>query len=468
MAANVDSIIKMMVEKKRMFFALMDRQKEAGHQPNEFSIRTYKRALQMAAEQETDNADKGAVYNTLSHENLIDFGLAYDLNGLAGTFLVKSWVVEMLRELDHKRMVSLPEATFETMRTTLMTLASRVTDPSLDWSDSQDSAENIDNISRVTGEVLDKLNSNVQALEGHADKLGEVAKSEQFYEMDHGARQLRALQEIERIYLRNVIPTLSFLNPNADMQTAVDSLNRISEALKANGRSKEYTATRRVIFAFKAIGVRVKKIEVGLKGYLPMLQSQRELYDAIEKRFNRLHQLVVERMNGREYGATVNAANSRLPDYESLAGLKVYRNAILGKPFNMMLGEGRLYIDSYLLAKVDENAMDRLDEPPSYIAPPPIDDQSRAHREILVNLMALMRKFVLPESNDDMIKALHNYLDSDLPGYTLPYVFEALPLLPVAEGRRLTYSTGITKAMIIQGEYCLRYYPRFYKTSEGA
>jgi hypothetical protein len=332
MPANVDSIINMVVEKKLMFFDLMDHQKDAGLQANEFSLSAYEKALEKTALLEKEHANQGSVYNTLSFQNLSEFGLAYDFNNRTRTFLVKNWFVEMLRELDHKRMISLPEASFETMRSTLKGLAHKLSDPSIDWkSSNEDVVEEIDNISRVSGDILDKLNSNVQALEGQAEKLSEIAKNDRFYELDHGTRQLKALEEIERIYIRNVLPTLSFLNPNTDMQSAIESLNRMSDVFKKNNFYKEYADTRRVIFALRSIGERVNAIEIGLKGYLPMLQSQRELYDAIEKRFNRLHGMVVARMNGREYGSTVNTSNSQMEDYKGLSGLKSYRSSINGK-----------------------------------------------------------------------------------------------------------------------------------------
>ena len=262
--------------------------------------------------------------------------------------------------------------------------------------------------------------------------------------------------------MRNVLPTLSFLNPNTDMQSAIESLNRISDVFKAKGFYKEYADTRRVIFALRYIGERVNDIETGLKGYLPMLQSQRELYNAIEKRFNRLHRMVVVRMNGREYGSTINANNSEMEDYQGLSGLKSYRSSINGKLFNMVFGESRLFIDSYLLANVDEAGTHSTDQEPKFISPPPIDYRSRAHKGIMKQLMARMRKFELPRPDEDMIEALHAYLSICLDGYSLPYVFEALPLLPVDAHCSLNKRTGIHMSIITQDKYYLSYYPRYY------
>ena len=460
MPANISATIKKIIEFQDLFFEMLDDQAKESIGYEGFLLPRYKYAMNRFAETIPEKSDKDAFYDTLGFSNLRQCELVVEFDNHSGRFFLKQWLIDMLRELDSRRMLSLPEATLESMRLSLATLSTKMKDPISSWhEDTQDGIEFRRHTVNLTGQVLSTIVSNIQALKGQSTSLAEIAKDASFFSLNHAQRQMKALNEIEHIYLRNVIPTLAFLNPYATDESAITALNDISKQFTSKQRHSELATIRRRLFALAKCSREVQNIQTNLKDYLPLLESQRRIYDRIEERFNKLKNVVVEKMSGRKSGSRITPSDLISEDMKPISGLKVFNSSFSGTRLNMITGQGRLHIDEYIRVKGEDFDSTEVKEF-VYLTPPAIDYTSRMHARIMQRLSLRMANFSMPDPDVELFGALHEYLVEKLNGYTLSYLIEAASLLPVKPSQVHQF-TETTRTHLEHGKYRLSYYPRY-------
>lgn len=445
MAVHANGVLRAILDSPEIFFQMMDyAEQTTGIGSEEFSVSYYDHVLGQTLKRmsPTDSQRAAAALNiaNLNHAGLLEYEDEH-----RDRFLLKPFVIEMLRHLDKSRLKELSDSDLENLRVQLDHARAALKDPKLYWSkDNPDFVETLSTVFTTVRNVVSRIKQNVEALRGQSMKLAELAEDTA---SENRTTQLAAtLEQIFQINSRHIEPTLLFLNPSIDWkgkQPPMQILKDIVEEFETRKWRNEYGTTNRAYLSILGYADQVGIIRRGLDTYLQLYGRQRKVYNNIESRYNDLLDRVRAMHDGKAK-FRLKSSDEHFSLAAAFFGLKDYR---VGGAARINWPEGNIspYLEEYLRVRHDRaqaqtaTLVDASDIPNSDIDRDP-GSQRMEH-------IAAVAKEIKLRPRADIYSQIHNSLSRSLDGYRLPELLEAMHFTPGAEhtvllSRRKTLTHG--------------------------
>lgn len=462
MAVNANATLRVILDHPEIFFAMMDyAEGSTGRGDEEFSVAYYNHVVDETIKRSSADAAR-RIREALAIPNLDHAGLLDYEDGKHDTFLLKPFVVEMLRHLDKSRLKELSDSDLENLRAQLINLLDLLKAPDLMWFD--DDARFTETIATVFDTVrttLSRVKQNIEALRGQSLTLAEMVEK-----AEGASRTLQVTKALDKIYqinTRHIEPTLLFLNPTIDWKgkgnlAPMAVIGEILKQLRVRKRHAEYAVVNRAYLNILGYAEQISSIRRGLDSYLQLYDDQRKVYNNIEARYNDLLERVTALDNGKSR-YRLKSTDEHFKLANGFIGLKDYRgtfSARLNWPdsgADQALAEfKRVRLES----EKEKNPELRDTTPATGSA------QKRSHSERLKRISAVAKKIRLNEG-EDVYKVADIALNNDLEDYALSDLIDAVPFIKEAKGN---ISLG-RRVSLTRGNRRLDYFERIYNVNTG-
>lgn len=442
METNGQNTLIMIFQHVDIFFTMLDHYSSRGKSILGFSISAYENVLINYVEHKiVDKNDRRRIISALSIRNMQLCGLLSFVNDNKGLFALQKCLLQTIQNLDSKRIRELGQPDLDIIYAQVKTLHDYFLSKNGSFNHGdQELQENLAALTDTMQEIFSKIDHNVRALDGSSKRLSEIVDSHDFNQKIPTEQVKRALDEIIRIYRRNIKPTLTFLNEKAMAEdaSAMYLIRRIRESLEKTTFHKELNNIAIIEMKLLSYAEVINDIRKKLRRYVDMSASQRKLYDNIEARFNEINKIVIDLLDVKLTGKQLSTDHSIFDPSRIFLGLTSWTRTNLTAPTIELPGDfnGEMALE-YIRTKLDRtDALAAAKRPPS---PKPLNSAANfARRKRVMHIKDAMKSF---ESNifiEDLYLAIHEHLKITLKDYELKDIYDALPFLGRALNKKQT------------------------------
>ena len=439
MIVALDRTLILLIEHKDMMFQLIDYmdQNQRKDLPTEVFFNSIRSKLEsMGSKKESDRLN-----DAFDLANLIKIGIVSEFNKSRGTIAFQPTVLEIFRLFDKERVRGLRSAELEDIRKQLENAYEQLEALSF-AEDDLAFLEQHDHLFDLLRRVNSKIQNNTDYLQYEADRLSKRLDHDQALLSLHESRQHREmLVQVKRIYDREIIPTLEFLNTREYSKakaplTIIDDISRLYDRRGYEDDSYYIDQYKLSILShYKA----VEKVKQALQRYLHQERRHRLTYDAIEKAYLNLQTLAqntfTESLKGRYIFKSW--------DSESLYfnGLKTHA---AGQEARIEWHERKhlIYFNEYL---VSQNARKRSDNS-AEIKTFENKQQNDRHNMIKRRIEQVVESFELKPPVDDLYVILHQLLEENLQeDYQLNYLLYGVSCFKQRYGKKFSIQLSFNR-----------------------
>lgn len=462
MPVNANATLRVILDYPDIFFTMMDyAEGNPDRSDEEFSVAYYHHVVDETISR--CNADaarrirEALAISNLDHAGLLDFE-----DSKHDTFLLKPFVIEMLRHLDKSRLKELSDSDLENLRAQLISLLEMLKAPDLMWFDDDPSfTETMNTVFNTVRTTLSRVKQNIEALRAQSLALAELV------EKAEGASRTqqvtKALDKIYQINTRHIEPTLLFLNPTINWKgkgnlAPMAVFGEILKQLRARKRHAEYTVVNRAYLNILGYAEQVSSIRRGLDSYLQLYDDQRKIYNNVEARYNDLLEKVTALDNGKSR-YRLKSTDTHFDRAKGFIGLKDYRSTFSAR-LNWPASDADAALDEFKRVRLEtekEKNPELRDTTPANEGKP-----KRSHSERLKRISLIARKITL-RPGDDVYLVADTALNNGMADYTLSDLIDAIPFIKDAKG----HVTLGRKVSLTRGNKRLDYFERIYNSSTG-
>ena len=432
MIVALDRTLILLIEHKDMMFQLIDYmdQNQRKDLPTEVFFNSIRSKLEsMGSKKESDRLN-----DAFDLANLIKIGIVSEFNKSRGTIAFQPTVLEIFRLFDKERVRGLRSAELEDIRKQLENAYEQLEALSF-AEDDLAFLEQHDHLFDLLRRVNSKIQNNTDYLQYEADRLSKRLDHDQALLSLHESRQHREmLVQVKRIYDREIIPTLEFLNTREYSKakaplTIIDDISRLYDRRGYEDDSYYIDQYKLSILShYKA----VEKVKQALQRYLHQERRHRLTYDAIEKAYLNLQTLAqntfTESLKGRYIFKSWDS------DALYFNGLKTHA---AGQEARIEWHERKhlIYFNEYL---VSQNARKRSDNS-AEIKTFENKQQSDRHNMIKRRIEQVVESFELKPPVDDLYVILHQLLEENLQeDYQLNYLLYGVSCFKQRYGKKFS------------------------------
>lgn len=291
MNVALDRTLILLIENKNIMFRLIDYmdQNQRKDLPAEvFFNSIHAQLASMGSKKETDRLN-----DAFELGNLIKTGIVSEFNKSRGTIAFQPAVLDIFRLFDKERVRGLRSADLENIRIQLENAYRQL--ETLSFADDNIAfLEQHDHLFDLLRRVNSQIQNNTAHLQHEADRLSKrLDHDEALLSLDKSRQQREILTQVRKIYDREIIPTLEFLNAREYSKTQapltiIDEIIRLY-ALRGYEDDSYYIDQYKlsILSHYKA----VEKVKQALQRYLHQERRHRLTYDAIEKAYLDLQSL---------------------------------------------------------------------------------------------------------------------------------------------------------------------------------
>lgn len=427
MPVNAQVTLQRILDNPKIFFDLLDHAAERdGYGNEEFSISVYNHVLSTAISRK-EGLDKQRLVEALNLDNLEYSGLLDCYDERSDRFLLKPFVVSMIRHLDSGRLKELTDADLENLRVQLLHLRDTLKDPTFMWyEENSNFIETRNTVISTVRNAASRIKENIAALRGQSQKLAEIVETAG----GEGGRTLQvasALDQIHQITVRHIEPTLRFLDPNGDwkgmyIDAPMKIINEVLTLFEAHDLTTEYGSINRVYLLLHVYAEEISEIRRSLDSYLYLRDRQRQVYERIEQRYNTLLALVQGKHDGKK-GRLLSPLDPHFAAAGNLLGMKDYKSGF-SQRLNLPEKNLKPAMEEFLRAK--RSAYEARAEKAFREAPTSHTRNSRQQRQRFTQIANVAKNIAL-RPHQDVYEQIHSTLIDELDGYQLPELIEALP-----------------------------------------
>ncbi|CAA0096245.1 Uncharacterised protein [BD1-7 clade bacterium] len=405
-----DRLIQLVLDYKEVFYTLIDYldSKSTNNEiPQYLYIQEYNRII-VTSENEK-------AIRTLSLESLHKNGIIAHLDNQTGTLTLQSFVIEMIRFIDKKRIRELSQVDFELIRKTMQDLCEKfdnrltISPTHSDYDEARITLfETIDN-------TLSRIQQNIEALTANTDDLG--ARYDDIDKQGFNSTDsMKLLDDAGNLYERFIQPCLEFLSPSIGMKqgqnTFTHSMERLSELHVNRGEPEIGERLRYKLTAIRSFYKDISEIEKRVKRYYRSLSEERLRYNAIEKAYNKLLESVTELRHGKLRGIRLPGNAEVFQDSTVFTGLKRQLNNQEGR-LNWYDDNNALRLDEWITSALDKEV---VTEDVTLIAVENTTDITEERYHMIMKL-CMAKKW--PPSDEDFVAYCHRWLSNELEDYHL-------------------------------------------------
>lgn len=427
MIVSTDRTLIAMIEHKQVFLDLIDYLDEQ-EEGEEIPVSVYYERVRSLINSIEEERDQKRLRQVFEIENLQQAGLLVDHDRHRSVISFASFVTDMFRHFDNGRLRELSSEQLEALRTDQNLSLERLKDCQI-----LPGNEKFDDLLVVIFERLRasqaRIKQNVSSLQGQAERLSKIVESHNLSDLEQTRKTQKALEEINRIYQKHVLPTLQFLNERENLKQGLPALTAVDEIASVLETAGLPTISQRVLYAKNSIRSYAKDVEAirkTLERYVRQSNRQRHQYDCIEAAFNNLRDEFQQLHDGKLNNKYLNSDAEVFRAGRMFSGLKKQR-------FEAKLDWHEIdhaqCFDEHLrveLPKLKEKQQ-------KVLATFSVDDVRDKHeRDLMIKkrkIQYLMSDCDIPTSHIDIHQYVHEYLQEKLEEYSLGDLLEGISWL---------------------------------------
>lgn len=428
MKTNKQNTIVLIFQNVEIFYHLIDYQNEHSKSTLGFPIALYEQVLAAyLSERIIDVNDRKRILSALSLHNLKQSELLSYIDDSKGIFTIQNELLFLIKSIDSTRIRELGQPDLDIIYSQIRTLYDYFVQEKGNYSHhNHEFMENLNTLVDTMQDIFSKIAHNVRALEGSSKRLSEIVESHSFERQTPTEQVQKAIEEITIIYQRNIQPTLAFLNEKAMTpdSSAMFLIRKIREILGKTTFYEESDTIATIEMRLLSFVDVITNIRRKLHRYIEMSRKQRALYDAVEKRFNILHKLVVDQLDSKLTGKMLSSQHEFFNEATIFSQLNYWsRSSLIKKLMEFPEDFSRAEVSEYIRGKLQR--ADALGDK-KHLPPKPRSDFKieRQKRKRVENIRRLMMAFTLTESSD-LYQTLHHYLSQKLTDYSLKDIYDA-------------------------------------------
>ena len=360
MFASTDISLISLIENKQVIYAVVDYMDK--HSTELVDEAVYIQAVRQLIQSKSRKTEQQRLAKTFDLDNLISAGLVIEVDKATRNILFHAAVIEVFRLFDSKRLRELTNADLEELSARLDNAGEGLLKHIS--AATEDLDEHIEMVFLLLSDISSKLQTNTRSLQSKAQNLAEAIDAA----IDTGTdssllndirQKHQTLAEIQKIYQRNILPMLEFLNEY--------------EQIKGLSPLKKITAIHNIFndFSYTDEAYRVQQYKIAITTHYKTIESisqllerysrqeklYRQQYNSIETAYLLLLESAAQLSDGKLNTQYFHDEDPVFNHSDALFGLKHYR-AAQRSLINWADINHRAYLDEYLL-----NAQQRqLDE----------------------------------------------------------------------------------------------------------
>ena len=452
-------VLKQLIDHRQLFTQLIAYIEENDGDV-EIPIRLYRSMVRHAVEAEATHGTElecQRIRYTLAEDNLLRERLIVRIDQARGTLVLAPFVVDMLRHFDVSRMRGLSQAELEDLRDGLNQSLSALQRLPLDF-DNDDFTDALRLLRRRIQDTLGKMQESIAALESQGGHLAELVEQQDMGSVEGASETRKALEHINRIYQRHILPALEFLDPKTRFKQGVPAVTAIRRVAQLTEDSAFPSLTEELLLSANAIQSYVKDIDAlrrSLERYVRQDRHQREQYDCIERAFNALKVATEERHDDSFRNKYIPVRHPAIQSPGTFLGIKRMRFARLDWHDIDHRADIEEFTDrriAELRAERDRAGAVTVDPERAGLSETELHDQLRQHE-----IQVLLENWGVPDDCRDLHAALHDYLTSRLESYSLNDLLEALDWIMALPN--FSYRARFQHNEIVHGGLALSYHP---------
>jgi len=308
-----------------IFYNLIDKYSVSKGAVLDFSISAFEAELLAQLEaKKLKPADSRRVMEVLDLDNLNACGMLAFIDHRRGCFQLQPSLLEVIQNLDSKRIRELGQPDLDAIYSEVHRTYAYFTSVNCRWyhGDTRFS-EHLDSLFATLQGTLGKIDRNVRALEGSLKRLSLIVDDHEFGLMRPTDQVRTALEEIYKIYERNVIPTLRFLDEKAMAKNA-SAMYLIGQIVSRFKDRHTFARECQHLLAIESqllsYSEPVSKVRAALQKYLAMDAETRKRLDHIEAHYNQLRDKAMAIRDGRQNFTTLSVTDPVFSPASILAG----------------------------------------------------------------------------------------------------------------------------------------------------
>lgn len=442
METNAQTTVVTIFQHVQIFYTMLDHYVDNSKSIVGFQISKFEDVVESYLRQYVpDRKDQARVRATLSVENMKRCGLLSHVNDSKGQFSLHRGLLQTIQSLDSKRIRELGQPDLDIIYAQVKSLYDffRPLGGAYDRGDTR-FQENLAALFDCLQDILSKIDHNVRALEGSSKRLSEILDSHDFNDLNQSDQVRSALNEIIHISQRNINPTLTFLNERAMAQdaSAMYLIRRIKESFRSNSSfSAEHSNIAAIEMKLLSYSEIVKDIRKRLYRYVEMDNNQRELYNAVEFQFNQLHEKVLSKLDTKLKGRGLDPSDEIFARSRMFSGLLNWsRSNISGQLIEVPASGVSAHVEEHIRDMTSRyDSLQGRKRAATGIRQSSIESQKRRKR--VNQILSIMKGFDASTAVDDLYLAVHDFLLSELPGYTLQELFDAKQCISSKRWRKI-------------------------------
>ena len=446
MDTNSEGTLITLLENKHILFDLIDHADENnGKGVEEFSVPLYKHLLTKVVAQ-VNRREERRLIGILSLESLEKLNLLAYWDKKADTFSFKDFVVQMFRHLESRRLKELSDAELNGLHARLQEIYEQIVSPAFNWDrELPEYKEHYAHTIQTLREISERIDQNVDSLRDQAKYLSEIADTEIDGNFERAEQVHNALKKIFDLSQRYITPTLTFLNPDLDWKSNNPPLylvTQIMERFENRSLSLEHSLMNRIRWNLFRASERISDVQRNLDNYINLYKEQRQLHNAIEKRFNDFMSQVNGLKDRKLNGNKLDPSSAIFPELGGFGGIKTHiqsQSAILNLPKE----DGSAHLDEHLrtrLQNIKDLKGNRVDGSTN---DRPVDVEDIRARKRFHELVELSNSLVIIDGVDTY-EQIHHHLKNSMTDYHLADILDVYTLMitnnetPVILGGRST------------------------------
>ncbi|MCU7835137.1 MAG: hypothetical protein KZQ83_07755 [gamma proteobacterium symbiont of Taylorina sp.] len=359
MFASTDISLISLIENKQVIYAVVDYMDN--HATELVNEAVYIQAVRKLIQTKTRKTEQQRLAKTFDLENLISAGLVIEVDKATRNILFHSAVIEIFRLFDSKRLRELTNADLEDLSARLDNaregLLKHIS------GDTEDLDEQIEVVFLLLSEISSRLQTNTRSLQSKAQNLAEtIDVGGDLTLLEDVAQKHRTLAEIHKIYHRNILPMLEFLNEYEQIKglSPLKKITAIHNILEDFSYTDEAYRVQQYKISITTHYKTIESISQLLERYSRQEKRYRQQYNCIESAYQLLMDSAEQLSDGKLNTQYFNEDDPCFNHADALYGLKHYR-AAQKSLINWADINHRAYLDEYLLnaeqRKLDENSV---------------------------------------------------------------------------------------------------------------
>lgn len=456
MKTNAQNTLAILFQHIDIFFNIIDHYNSESKSISGFQISVYEHVLQNYTQQRiSDINDQKRVLSVLSLHNLNQCKLLAYIDDAKGIFRIQNDLLSVIKNIDSTRLRELGQPDLDAIYAQIRTQYDFFVQQQENYSHyDPEFMEHIDALMDILQDVFSKIEHNVRALDGSAKRLSEIVDSHDFEKHTPTEQVEKAFEEITRIYQRNILPTLNFLNEKAMAKdsSAIYLIRKIREKL-SQARFYEEASTILIIeirlLSFIEI---ISDVRRKLHRYIEMNKKQRALYNAVEQHYNELNSLVINLLDSKLTGKILSH------QHEFFHPAKIFNQLTSWSRTNLTKQLIRLP-NNFNVQEAYEHIRSKLDNAETFNSKKHIPTNKvrdvKEHilkRKRVERIKRLMCSFQNIDC-DDLYFEIHHYLSDKLEQYALKDIYDARAFLP----EKYTIITTLQRGTILYNQQKLSY-----------